>query len=63
MEIINFKKKKMKLLKQQKSNQNTKICDICKEKIEDKHSKDETYCKVRDHCYYTGEYRGAAHSI
>ena len=21
------------------------------------------YCKVRDHCYYTGEYRGTAHNI
>ena len=24
---------------------------------------DKKYCKVRNHCYYTGEYRGAAHSI
>ena len=24
---------------------------------------DKKYCKVRDHCYCTGEYRGAAHSI
>ena len=25
--------------------------------------KDKKYCKVRDHCLYTGVYRGAAHSI
>ena len=25
--------------------------------------KDKRYCKVRNHCYYTGQYRGAAHSI
>ena len=53
MEIINFKKKKMNSLT------NEKICYIFK----DKHIKDKKYCKVRDHCHYTGEYRGAAHNI
>ena len=26
-------------------------------------STDKKYCKVRDHCHYTGKYREAAHSI
>ena len=25
--------------------------------------KDKKYCRVRDHCHYAWEYRGAAHSI
>ena len=55
----------MKLLvkEQQESYENAKMCYICKEKIENKYLKDKKYCKVRDHCHYTGEYRGAAHSI
>ena len=58
MDIINFKKKNLKSLtkKQQKSYENAKICNICKETFEDKN-----YCKVRNHCHYTGECRGAAH--
>ena len=40
-----------------------KICYICKEKFENKHLKDKKYRKVRDHCHYTGTYKGAAHSI
>ena len=65
MEIINFKKKKMKLLtkKQQESYKNSKICYICKEKLEENHAKDKKYRKVRDNCHYTGEHRGAAHRI
>ena len=65
MKIINFKKKKNKLLtkEQQESYENTKICYICKEKFENKYLKDNKHRKVRDHCHYTGEYRGAAYSI
>ena len=65
MKTINFKKKKMKLLtqEQQEPYENAKICDIFKEKFENKYVKDKKYCKVRDHCYYQGEYRDIAHSI
>ena len=52
----------MKLLtkEQQESYENAKICYICKENFQNKYLKDR---KVRDHCYYTEEYRDAAHSI
>ena len=64
MKTIDFKKKKMKLLtnEQQNSYHIWKICIFVK-KIENKHAKDKKYLKVRDCCNYTGEYRGAAHSI
>ena len=31
--------------------------------VENKYLKDKKYRKVRDHCYYTGEYVGAAYNI
>ena len=34
-----------------------------KKKILNKYLQDKKYRKVRDHCHYTEEYRGAAHSI
>ena len=40
-----------------------KVFPICKEKIKHKYLKGKTYCKVRDHCHYTGEYRGTVHNI
>ena len=66
MKIINFKKEKKKELltkEQQESYENEKICYICKGKFENKHLKDKKYRKVRDHCHYKGECRGAANSI
>ena len=33
------------------------ICYICKKEFDEKNY------KVRDHCHYTGKYRGAAHNI
>ena len=54
----------MKLItkEQQESYGNSKICYICNKKFENKYLKDEEYCKVRDHCHYTGEYGSSAHS-
>ena len=64
IKIIYFKKKKIKFLtkEQQESYENSKICYICKEKIENKYLKDKNYCKVRDQ-YHIGEYRSTVHSI
>ena len=36
---------------------------FCNEKFEHKYIKDKKYCKVTDHCHYTGEYGGAAHGL
>ena len=52
MKIIDFKKKKVKLLikEKQESCDNVKVCYIFKEKKnENKYLKDKKYCKVRDH--------------
>ena len=62
MEIINFKKKtKLLTNEQQKSCKSAKICKT--RFIQFKYVKHKKYCKVRNHCHYTGEYRGATKSI
>ena len=37
-----------------------KICNICKKGFSIDNS-NKKYHKVKDHCHYTGKYRGAAH--
>ena len=58
MKIINFKRKKIKLLlkEQRESYGNGQICYICWEKFENKYLKDEKCLKNRDHCQFTGKY-------
>ena len=63
MKIINCEKKEMIPLtdEEKESNENQEICNICeKEFCIDEDNEME---KVRDHCHYTGKYRGAAYSI
>ena len=66
MKIINYGKKEMIPLtdKEKESYENQKIFHICdKEFCTDKNNKEFTLKqKVRDHCHYTGKYRGAVHS-
>ena len=61
--INDFGEKKLSLLTKEeiKSHQDTKVYYICGKRILKKLSKSINYLKVRDHCYYTGKYRGAAH--
>ena len=69
--IIHYEKKKIvALTKEEKTNCNDQqICYICKKEFDTtdtallsslEHKKN---YKVRDHCHYTGKYRGAAHNI
>ena len=60
--IINYEKKKMiSLTTEEKIHYNKqKVCYICKKEFDNNDKKQQ---KVRDHCQYTGKYRGAAHNI
>ena len=63
MKIINCEKKEMIPLpdKEKESYENQKICHICKKEFS-VDNEDKNYHKVRDHCHYTGKYRGAANN-
>ena len=52
--LILKEKKNGVLTKEQQIYENAKLCYICNEKLENKYVKDKKYCRVRHHCYYTG---------
>ena len=62
--IVNYEKKEMIPLtkKEKKKHSKQEVCYICKKgfSTDDNNKK---YHKVRDHCHYTGKYKGAAHDI
>ena len=60
--IINYEKKRMAPLttKEEICYNKQKMCYICKKEF---NNNDKKQLKVRDHCHYTGKYRGAAHNI
>ena len=60
--IIDYEKKKMIPLttKEKIYHNKQKICYICQKEFSNNEKKN---YKVRDHCHYTGKYRGAAHNI
>ena len=43
--------------KEEKNHNNQKVCYICKKEFD---TNDKKNYIVRDHCHYTGKYRGAA---
>ena len=68
-EIINYEEKEMILLTDKEINlyeRQKSLCHICKGKFcydKNKKSECDVYHKVRDHCHYTGKFRGAVHDI
>ena len=60
--IINYEKKDMiPLTKKEEENYNDqKVCYICKKEFD---KSDKRHHKVKNHCHYSGKYRGAAHHI
>ena len=62
--IINYEKKEMIPLtkKEEKNHNKQKVSHICRKEFNTDNS-DKKYHKVKDHCNYTGKYRGAANDI
>ena len=46
-----------------KSYEKQNVCYICKKEYNNDDDGNKKYLKVRDHCHYSGKFRGAAHII
>ena len=67
MGISNYREQEMRPLtdKEIKFYKRQKVCHICKKGFcynKNKGSEFEVFQKVRDHCHFTGKFRGAAHN-
>ena len=60
--IIDCEKKEMLPLTKEEEEKynNQEVCYICKKEFD---KSDNKHYKMRDHCHYTGKYRGAVHNI
>ena len=58
-DIIDFEEDKLLALTQKE----LKSCHICRKKFIKKYAKAKNNQKFRDHCHYTGRYKGATYSI
>ena len=57
MQLILKKNKILPLTeKELKLHQDLTVSYICRKKFTQKFAKDKSYCKVRDHCHFTGKY-------
>ena len=67
MKIINYEEKEVIPLtaEENKSYEEQEACHICKERFcpDKSYESYKNRKKVKDHCHYTGKFRGAAHSI
>ena len=61
---INYKTKEMIPLtkKEKKTHRKQRVGSICKKRFST-NGGNKKYFKVKDHCYYTGKYRGVTHNI
>ena len=62
--IISYEKKDVIPLTNEENEpyRKQKVCHICKKEFST-NGNDKNYYKLREHCHYTGKYRGAAHNV